>query len=407
MRVNRLVALALTLVCAGGVPHTVPALTGSFQLTIGSGPYVSGSRVLITTQGAAGRIAFSLDGPGEIRGSTFVAPSVTAPLRTGIIAASTGAIAYTQVSIVPAPAPGRPLIAVASYDRGIALHDPKTFALLGYAGIGGPPGDVAFTQSGDLLAPDTDGNTLARFTRSPWTAHWIAGVASGNEVAVDERTGDAFVSDRDINGDGALTRISADGRVDRVVTGLTAEGLAVDEQRDLVYAGNVNDATVAEVDARTLAVRRKLHSPLRTFGIALDGRIQRLFVVANISSEMRSGKGYVSAIDLNSGAGTAGLKSAGMQFPLGVALDQARARLYVTDESADLVYVLNERTLTAMRAPLRTCRTPWRPRIVHDRLYVPCARANAVDVFDARTLRRVRGVPFSTGGFPLSVAVWP
>jgi DNA-binding beta-propeller fold protein YncE len=44
--------------------------------------------------------------------------------------------------------------------------------------------------------------------------------------------------------------------------------------------------------------------------------------------------------------------------------------------------------------------------VADGRLFVPCANADKVDVFDLRTLRRVNGAPFSTGGYPLSVAFW-
>jgi DNA-binding beta-propeller fold protein YncE len=96
-----------------------------------------------------------------------------------------------------------------------------------------------------------------------------------------------------------------------------------------------------------------------------------------------------------------------MKFPLGIALDERRGRLFVTDESTSEVYVLSARNLRTLHAPLQTCSTPWRPRVAAGRLYVPCARANSVDVFELRTLRRVAGAPFATGGFPLSVALWP
>ncbi|MFN2450486.1 MAG: hypothetical protein ABR508_11975, partial [Candidatus Baltobacteraceae bacterium] len=88
-------------------------------------------------------------------------------------------------------------------------------------------------------------------------------------------------------------------------------------------------------------------------------------------------------------------------------LDASHKVLFVSDEAADVIYVLHARTLKAARVPVPTCRTPWRPRVFHGRLYVPCARSNAIDVIDVRTYRRVRGAPFATGGFPLSVAVWP
>jgi hypothetical protein len=36
---------------------------------------------------------------------------------------------------------------------------------------------------------------------------------------------------------------------------------------------------------------------------------------------------------------------------------------------------------------------------------VPCAGADAIDAFDARTLRRISRAPFATGSYPLAVAI--
>jgi DNA-binding beta-propeller fold protein YncE len=309
--------------------------------------------------------------------------------------------------VVPPPEQHRPLLAVAAYESGVALHDPKTFALLGYAPIGGPPGDAAFSRSGDLYAPDTDGDSVARIGRSPWTMSAIHSVPVGNEVAVDDRTANVFVSNRDINGHGALTRITPDGRVSRVMTGDTAEGVAIDSARGVVYVGNVNSNSVAEIGAKSMRVVRKIRAVERTFGIALDPKAQLLYVVSNTSPSMPGGGGFVAAIDLRRSNAPIIMKNRAMKFPLGVALDTERRRLFVTDESTNAVYVLSSRTLRAVRAPLQTCNTPWRPRVAGGRLYVPCARGNAVDVFDLRNLHRVAGAPFPTGGFPLSVALWP
>jgi hypothetical protein len=72
------------------------------------------------------------------------------------------------------------------------------------------------------------------------------------------------------------------------------------------------------------------------------------------------------------------------------------------------VDVLDARTLRRSHAPLHTCTTPWKPALdaQTQRLYIPCAGANAVDVFDTTTLRRIRGAPFRTGSYPLAVALW-
>ncbi len=382
-------------------------VTGSFKLAIASGPFISGSRLAIDAAGISGPLALALVGPGAIDGSQLILPTVDRAADVTLVAAARGATAYSTVRVVPPPAPGAPLLAVATYDDGIALHDPKTFALLGYAAIGGPVGDVAFSRSGELLAPDTDGDTLARIVRAPWKTTSVPGVALGNEVAVDPVTSDTFVTDRAVGNTGALTRIAPDGRVTRAITGDTSEGLAIDAARSTVYVGNVNDATVTQVDSRSMAVVRRIRSVERTFGIALDPKRRRLYVVSNLSPTMRASGGYAAAIDLARRGAPIVARSGSMEFPLGAALDTARNRLFVTDEGADRVYVLDAATLRVRRAPLRTCRTPWRPRVAKDRLYVPCARSNAVDVFDLRTLHRVAHAPFATGGFPLSVALWP
>jgi hypothetical protein len=394
------------LVLLGTSAHNPKRIIGSFNVLISSGPFVSGSRLSINTPGISGPLAFSLVGPGAIVDGQFIAPLVDKRTRTTLLAATNGALAYVNIDIVPPPPPHYPLIAVAAYDSGIVLHDQKTFAVVGYAPIGGPPGDVAFSRKGDIYAVDTDGDALLEMTRAPWQIRATHGVPLGNEVAVDDRTGSIFVTNRDVNGRGALTRVTRDGTVSRVITGDTAEGLAIDSGRGVVYVGNVNNDSVAQVDATSMNVIRRIPSVERTFGIALDSKQQRLYVVSNTSPSMRSGRGAIAAIDLRRPRAPIVSRSARMTFPLGVTFDNARHRVYVTDEATDEVYILNARTLRAIRPPLATCRTPWRPTLVRERLYVPCARSNRVDVFDARTLVRIKGAPFATGAFPLSVATW-
>src|SRR5579884_770109 len=389
MRPGKLLSAALAILAlAGTAPHHPLRSTGSFKLTVPSGPFISGSRLQIDALGVEGPLALALIGPGTLEGHQFIAPIVGENTTTTLVAATHGAVAYSTVRVVPPPGEHRPLLAVAAYETGVALHDPKTFALLGYAPIGGPPGDAAFSPSGELYAPDTDGDSLAQIARAPWGIRFVRGVPVGNEVAVDPHSGNVFVTNRDVNGRGALTRITPDGRVSRVVTGDTAEGLAIDGTRGMVYVGNVNDNSVAQVDARTMRVVRKIRSVERTFGIALDAKTQRLYVVSNTSPSMPGGGGFIAAIDLRRNNAPIIMKNRAMKFPLGVALDAKYGRLFVTDESTSEVYVLSARTLRTLRAPLQTCNTPWRPRVAAGRLYVPCARGNSIDVFDLRTLRR-------------------
>jgi DNA-binding beta-propeller fold protein YncE len=388
------------------VPQYPKSRIGSFAISTPAGPFVSGSRLQIETSPASHPVAFSLLGPGSLDGAQFIAPMLSAPAAATIIAATPGALASRTIDIVPAPHRTQPLLAVATYESGIALHDPRTFALIGYVPIGGPPGDVAFDSSGNLFAPDTDGATMTRISRAPWQLSQVNGVPSGNEIAVDKQSGAVFVTDRDVGGKGALTRIMPDGSVSRVITGDTAEGLVIDAARGLVYAGNVNDNRIAEVRASTMTIVRSIPSVQRTFGLALDEKHRRLYAVSNNSPSMQKGGGYVAAIDLRKSDAPIVRRSSTMTFPLGAAFDPQTNRLFVTDEAADKIYVLDGRNLRTAHPALSTCRTPWRPLIAAGRLYVPCARADRVDVFDLRTLRRVSGAPFVTGGFPLAVALW-
>jgi DNA-binding beta-propeller fold protein YncE len=406
MRGRTLCAALAAIALLGTAARRHVAYTGSFKIAISGGPFISGSRIGISASGVDGPVSFTVLGPGSVTGDAYVAPLVSSTTSAALIGSARGAVALQRVEIVPAPSAHRPLLAVATYNSGIALHDPRSFRLIGYLPIGGAPSDVAFDSRGEIFAPDTDGDILAAVSRRPWNMRVVRGVALGNEVAVDPANDDVFVSNRDIGGIGALTRITRSGSVARVKTGDSSEGLAIDSRRGVVYVGNVNGPSISTVDVKTMRVIRTIPSVERTFGIALDAKMQRLFVVSNTSPGMHSRGGFVAAIDLRARTPRVTLRSAYMVFPVGTDLDSTHGRLFVTDEAKNAVYVLSAKTLRAVHAPLQTCDTPWRPRVAQGRLFVPCANADKVDVFDLRTLHRVNGAPFTTGGYPLSVALW-
>jgi hypothetical protein len=370
--------------------------------------YLPGSRVVPTYARVRPPFRLSVVGPGVIESGAYVAPNVVEPATATVIAAGANGVDVADLHIVPAPAPARGLIAVATYDGGIVLHDPDTFAILGTLATGGAPSDVAIAKDGTIAAPDTSGTSITRIARDPWTVKRVDDVPLGNEIVADDATGAFFISNRDVGGNGALTRVAADGTVTRIVTGATAEGLALDASRGIVYVGNVNDGTVLAVDAVSMKPLRRIPAVPRVFGIALSPDGGTLYAVANqsLQAHMLAKAGYVGAISLGPTPALA-RRSATIPFPLGVALDSADRRVFVTDEAADAIDVLDATTLRAVHAPLSTCRTPWKPTFVvaSGRLYVPCARANRVDVIDGRTLRRVAGAPFATGGYPLGIAV--
>lgn len=402
---KRAAAIAFAALLLGAAPVMRHVPIGAFGLNVSGGPYFPGSVIRLEARGAEGPISYTTLGNGTLENGSYVAPPVDVPATETLIASASRAIATASIRLAPAP-PLRPFVAVASYDDGIALHDARTFALLGYLATASAVGDVAVAPDGRIFAPDTDGTTMLTVERKPWRVRTTQNVLAGNEVVYDARTHAAYVSDRDAEGGGAVTQIPDDGRPAlRVHTGVTPEGLALDETRSLLYAGNVNDSTVAVVDTRAMRVVRRIPSVQRTFGIALDAAAQRLYVVSNTTRTAQSAGGFVAAIDLRAPQPRIVRRSATLRFPLGAALDARRSHLFVTDESADVVYVLDPRSLAVTRV-VPTCRTPWRPRVDDRYLYVPCMRSNALDVYALDTLRRVPGAPFATGGTPLGVASW-
>ena len=217
------------------------------------------------------------------------------------------------------------------------------------------------------------------------------------------------MTNRGSNGSGAVTRVGFDGDVAAVTTGDTAEGIALDSKRQIVYVANVGDGTVTAVDARSLRVRRRFFAVDRVFSLAIAPDGNTLYAVANTTaSPPLRGAGGVIEIALFPKPRVV-RRSAPLTFPVGIALDVRAHRLFVSDESSDRIDVLDTRTLRPAHAALTTCAIPWKLTFdaPSERLYVPCAGDNAVDVFDARRLRQVAGAPFATGGYPLAIAVWP
>jgi DNA-binding beta-propeller fold protein YncE len=107
---------------------------------------------------------------------------------------------------------------------------------------------------------------------------------------MDETTHAVFVTDRDWNGTGALTRVGLDSSVTRVSTGETAEGLAVDERRQIIYVANTNDGTIAFVDARSMRVIRRYPAVARVFSLALSPDGTRLYAISNEAMDSPFGK---------------------------------------------------------------------------------------------------------------------
>jgi DNA-binding beta-propeller fold protein YncE len=383
------------------------AIVATASLQISAGPYFPQSRLAPAPVGLQPPYAMRAQG-AYVEGGNFVIGNASTPVTAALYAGNGSAIAGTLVNVVPAPPPGEPLLAVASYDDGVVLHDADTLRELGTMGIAGHPTSVSFAPDGMLAAADTSGDTLSLVATQAWAVKRIDNVLLADEVVVDPQTDTVFASDRSVDGKGALTRVTDDGTVTRITTGDTAEGLALDDRRGIVYVGNVNDGTVLAVDARTMKPIRRIKTVPRVFGIAISPDGNTLYAVANQSAQSQfQAAGYVAAFDLRKGGAPRIAHSANLEFPIGVALDRHLNRLFVTDEAGNRVYVLDARTLRPAHASLSTCKIPWNPDLdSNGRLLIPCAGSNQIDAFDARTLRRIAGAPFTTGGYPLGVSVW-
>jgi DNA-binding beta-propeller fold protein YncE len=406
-RLGLLIAAAFLLAGAAARPPRGHLATGRISVT--GWPYFPGSVIPLRIAGFAPPYHAALLGPGFLSpDGIYEVDNVASRTTTLLVAGNAAGLAATTLHVAPPPAANRALAVVASYDDGLVFHDVRNFSVLGLLGMNGAPAAVAIDPSGTIAAPDTDGSSVTRVSLIPWNVATIGGVLTGDDVAIDSATGAIFVTDRDADGSGALTRIAKDGSIARVATGETAEGLAIDQHRGIVYVANTNDGTIAAVDANSMRVLRRFHAVDRVFSLALNSDGSMLYAVSNQSvGSFLGAPGSVVVFALR-GQPRALTRSAPLNFPLGIALDEAAQRVFVTEEGVAEVDVLDARTLRRTRAPLHTCKTPWKPTLdaQTQRLYIPCAGADAVDVFDSKTLRRVPGAPFRTGSYPLAVALW-
>ncbi|MBV8343910.1 MAG: YncE family protein [Candidatus Eremiobacteraeota bacterium] len=395
---------------AGSVPRTPCPRIASGKIAATAWPYLPGSSIPLRIDGFGAPYHAAVLGPGSLSpAGVYEIPSRTSPGSALLVAGNVNGLAAANLRIGAPPNAARSFLVVASYDDGLVFHDAGSFSVLGVLATGGTPTDTDVDALGRIAAADTQGSRLTLATLSPWGVARVDGVWLGDEVAIDAATHAVFVTDRDVDGTGALTRVTLDGSVSRVATGATPEGLAVDAARHVVYVANTNEGTVTAVDTRTMRVLRRFAAVPRVFSLALSPGGTLLYAISNQSEGSPfAAPGAAVAIDLRAATPRVVARSPHLAFPLGAALDPATHTLFVTDEQLGKVDVLDASTLHPKHAPIATCNIPWKP--LYDeaaaRLYVPCAGADAVDVFDTRSLRRAPHAPFPTGGYPLAVAVW-
>ncbi len=364
-------------------------------------PYFVGSRIALRAVGVAPNAHWSVVGPARIAnvgGAHYL--TAIRPGRAQVIVSDGRAIAARTVRILAAPSPHATLVAVACFDDGVALFDARSLSALGILATGGSPSDLA--TAGDRLAvTDNDGDAFTIVGRAPWRIEHQS-LAASDEVA-STPDGSFYATLREWRGLGAVARLTSPPQITK--TGITAEGIAIDARRGLLYVANVNDGSVLELNARTMKPIHRLWVGSRVFSLALDANGTHLYAVRN--GGMKNDDGDVVEIATQPRPHIVA-RSGLLDLPLGIAIDRRAHRLFVTDEAADVIYVLDPTSLRAIHAPLHTCHTPWDPTFDarSDRLYVPCARDDRLDIFNGGTLARVAGAPIRTAGYPLAVAIW-
>lgn len=388
---------------AAAVPRPAPETRAIGQFDLSALPYVPGSVLSLNVNGFAGPYAYTILGPLQ-RNGAFAQIPPDASGDVSLLASNHYGVAAHTLSI--ASPPDGDLVAVAAYEDGLVFHDPGSLQARSVLSIAGAAADVAIAPDGTIAAGDTQyaGVTIAR---RPWNVAFVPSVPTVDAV-VFAPDGTLYAADRGASMTGQVSQVRGSA-VRSINVGSTPEGLALDARRGRLYVANTNDGTISIIDTATMRELARPHAVDRVFSLALSSDGTTLYATSNQSVASPFGKaGEVVEFAITGTALRQRARSTPLAFPLGVAFDGRRDRIFVTDESTSVVYVLDARTLRALREPLATCRTPWQPHIDErdNRLYIPCARADQLDVISLRTLGRLRGAPFLTGRYPLAVATW-
>lgn len=211
------------------------------------------------------------------------------------------------------------------------------------------PHDVRFLPGGDVLVTAEGSASLVRIDTRNGEIRQVfdIGEGTGHMLEVDPAGRVAWVSKI---AKGTITRIDlATGRKIERVAGRGAEGLALRPGGNELWVANRDEGTITVHDPATLAVRRRMSSrgfPLRV-AFSDDGR--QAFVINARIAELQvfdAGTKLPGArvalnprnLPLHDTALGAGV------WPLGIAVDSARSRIYVAISGADRIAVIDMRT---------------------------------------------------------------
>lgn len=367
---------------------------------------------------AGNAVAWSLIGPGTIaQDGTYSAPAL--PDQQAIVVATSGGTSVASaVQVVAPPASGRPLAYVSCYDAGtLDVRDASTYDDIGTTSTGDAAAsvvsdareDVAVVAGGDRIGVFDAATGSTTFSAPIAGARFseLAMLANGYVAATDNQ---ASAGQDGIRIFGPVTRGRTPKLATSAPTGDTPEGVAAAADGRSFYVTNVNSNSVMRFAFDGRGAARLTGAAVtghRPFGVAVDDARHLLFVADNDTPTL-SGASSQPGLEIFAlpslkfvRRATTGSANA---LPLGVAVDSADNRLFVTNEGDGDVAAYSIAPLKRI-ATLAAGRTPWLPSIdaVGKALLVPNAGDDTLSVFDVRTLRPIVK-PVHTCGYPTSAA---
>ena len=364
-------------------------------------------------------LSWSVVGPGTIDADGRYHAPTSASTADVVADAGHGITDASTVATVLAPALDRPRILSTCYqDSTLDVFDAKTHALAGAFSAGTTAAGIVvdpksqhayFSAASQLIAVDLQSMRWHASQPVPGARLSEVALVAGGYIAATDNLG--------LPNTGGLRifRIRAGGApvlVSSAPAGDTPEGIAAsaDGRTVFVTAINSNAVTRFSIDSHGVAHRTgSATTATRPFGVAVDERHALVFVADNDTARLSGSRNNpgVEAFSLPSLRRAGSLVSTGSKsaLPLGVAVDPALSRLFVTNEGLADVAVFS---IPSMRriGTLSAQLTPWLPYLdkQRHRLYVPNARADTISVFDTKQLREV-APPLPTCDYPTSVAI--
>jgi YVTN family beta-propeller protein len=280
---------------------------------------------------------------------------------------------------VPTALPTRAIVrATPSGSRSPA---PTPGASLGDVAVGKDPLGVAFDPgTGRVFVANSGSGTVSVIEAVSGRVVAVLTVgARPSGVAVNDTTGVAYVTNSN-----AGTVSVIDGKTASLLgtirVGRQPSGVAVNAATGRVYVANNGDATLTTIDGTTNAVVTTTQVGGAPVGVAVDARTNDVFV-ANYGDgtvTVLEGTGDRVRATVNVGGRAGGTSH--------IAVNGARGIAYVTDNTQDVVWVINIDTLQPI-ASIPVAKDPWDVAVSEsaDRVYVTHSAEAGLTVLDGAT----------------------